>query len=802
LDSRLLLPVNTLLDGAYRIVCVLGTGGFGITYEAEDVALRTKVALKEYYPFDFGDRDASMSVKPKSERHKPTFDWGRSSFVQEARMLARFDHPSIVRVSRVFEANSTAYMVMRLEQGQSFEAWLKGLGRPPTQTEIDRITGPLLDALETMHAQNFLHRDIAPDNIIVRADGTPVLLDFGAARRAVGEMSRTLTGVVKAGYSPQEQYATDSRMQGPWTDFYALGGVLYRAVTGRPPEEATLRAIDDGMPPAARAAKTGYRPAFLEAIDACLAVRHADRPQSAAALRPMLLGQGPPATAEPQRFTSTGRNASSTSAEPAPWMTAKRWLLIAASLALVAGGYGGLEFTRWSGEQQHQLDADAKRRQNDQAAAAKRTADERARQEQEARRLSDTAAAKKKTDEDALAKTLTEADAKRRQNEKLAAERQARAQQEAEASRKAQEERIAAETRAISEKTQQSAQAARDWQDGERYLHGRGVTKDYAKARELFEKAAAGGNSGGTSGLGWLHENGLGLPKDHAMARDLYEKAVAAGNSAAMNNLARLYRNGWGGPRDYVKSRELSEKAAASGNNLGMLNVGWLYQNGWGAPRDFAKAREWYERAAATGNTAAMANIGWLYYEGLGVTRDYVKAREWFEKAAAAGGSAGTQGLGVLYERGQGVAQDHAKARELFEKAAATGNDNAMNSLGWLLQSGPVGSQDYAKAREWYEKAIVTSNKFALRNLAMLLDEGLGGPADAPRAARLLLEAARVHNNAAIDDLRGSMAKWSDNARIEVKRELTRLGHYQGPLNGTWDNNARNAIGAYLAAGT
>ena len=106
-----------------------------------------------------------------------------------------------------------------------------------------------------MHGENFLHRDIAPDNIIVRADGTPVLLDFGAARRAVAEMSRTMTGIVKAGYSPHEQYSSDSRLQGPWSDLYALGGALYRAVTGQAPEEATLRVDQDHVLPAAKAAK-------------------------------------------------------------------------------------------------------------------------------------------------------------------------------------------------------------------------------------------------------------------------------------------------------------------------------------------------------------------------------------------------------------------------------------------------------------------------------------------------------------------------------------------------------------------
>jgi serine/threonine protein kinase len=142
MDSRLTLPVNTVLDDSYCIVRVVGSGGFGITYEAEDIKLNMRVALKEYYPLEFGDRDSTMSVKPKSDRHRQTFQWGRSNFLQEARTLARFEHPSIVRVTRVFEANSTAYMVMRFEQGQSFEDWLAGLGRSPTQEELDRIVAP------------------------------------------------------------------------------------------------------------------------------------------------------------------------------------------------------------------------------------------------------------------------------------------------------------------------------------------------------------------------------------------------------------------------------------------------------------------------------------------------------------------------------------------------------------------------------------------------------------------------------------------------------------------------------------
>jgi serine/threonine protein kinase len=452
LDDRVVLPVNTVLDGSYRIVRVVGSGGFGITYEAEDIRLRAHVAIKEYYPHDFGDRGATLNVKPKSDRHKETFDWGRANFLLEARTLARFEHPSIVRVSRVYEANSTAYMVMRFEQGQSFEAWLKGLGRPPAQDELDAIVAPLLDALQIMHAENFLHRDIAPDNIIVRADGTPVLLDFGAARRAVAERSHALTGIVKAGYSPNEQYASDSRLQGPWSDFYALGGTLYRAVTGRVPEEATLRVSDDRTPTAASITKGTYRPGFLAAIDACLKVRHADRPQSVAQLRPMLfspvqqLRSKPKPKSEPKSVAKSSPKSVRRVEAPASGMVGRRTLAIAALLVVLGGAYGGFEYARWAGAEATSKAEQAAKQQSDTAAAKKRADEEelaRARgesgrkadlAEQEARQRADAAAARKRVDDEQLARTQAEA---RRKTE--LAEQEARQQADAAAKKRADE---------------------------------------------------------------------------------------------------------------------------------------------------------------------------------------------------------------------------------------------------------------------------------------------------------------------------------------------------------------------------
>jgi hypothetical protein len=206
-----------------------------------------------------------------------------------------------VRVISVFEAHGTAYMVMRFESGQSLKAWLAGIGRLPTQAELDNLVEPLLIALELMHAADFLHRDIAPDNIMIRPDGSPVLLDFGASRRVLPQLSASLTGVVKQGYSPQEQYSSDGRSQGPWTDIYAFGATLYRAVTGETPLEATARMLDDGMAPASVAAAGHFLPGFLAAIDAAMRLHPRDRPQSIAEWRPQLLPASARSLGEPGR---------------------------------------------------------------------------------------------------------------------------------------------------------------------------------------------------------------------------------------------------------------------------------------------------------------------------------------------------------------------------------------------------------------------------------------------------------------------------------------------------------------------
>jgi serine/threonine protein kinase len=283
------LPAGTRLAEDYRIERVLGAGGFGITYLAEEVPLARMVTIKEYFPVDFAVRDPNQAAQPRSEDCTGDYQWGLERFLDEARTLARFDHPNIVRVYRFFREANSGFIVLHYEDGKSFKAWLKGLGRAPRQHELDRVVPPLLDALALLHASDFLHRDIAPDNIIIRSDGSPVLIDFGSARGDIAQHSRTVSALVKPGYSPYEQYASNARQQGPWTDIYSLGATLYQAVTGKRPPDAPSRMVADELVPARDAALSSYRPGFLAAIDAALALDIAARPRSVDAWRKQLM---------------------------------------------------------------------------------------------------------------------------------------------------------------------------------------------------------------------------------------------------------------------------------------------------------------------------------------------------------------------------------------------------------------------------------------------------------------------------------------------------------------------------------
>lgn len=276
------LPRGYMLH-EYRFESLLGCGGFGLTYLAHDTLLDCRVAVKEFAPREVCVREADGRVRARTPAGEAFFTQGRRRFLDEARALAGFRHPHIVRVNRFFEANDTAYMVMEYEDGLPLGDWVRRHGRPERARVLD-IVRALLDGVETIHGTGLLHRDIKPSNILMRDDGAPVLLDFGAARR-FDTGGATLTSIVTPGYAPHEQYHSHGD-QGPWSDIYSLGAVMYWLVVGERPMESVARVPRDSQKPALQAADAGvWGKSMLRAIDWALEPEAQRRPRSVADFR-------------------------------------------------------------------------------------------------------------------------------------------------------------------------------------------------------------------------------------------------------------------------------------------------------------------------------------------------------------------------------------------------------------------------------------------------------------------------------------------------------------------------------------
>ena len=289
MDDSILLPAGTVLGGQYEIEGVLGKpGGFGITYRALDTRLGVQVAVKEFFPRTHARRAADgRSILPNTRDDAAGLDAGRARFLEEARLLARYRHPNIVRVRTYFEANGTAYLVMDYLDGAPLSLYLERRGGRVDAATAEGIIRPVLLALRELHADGIVHRDVDPHNIYLTRAGDVVLLDFGAARVAeAADRGATTSVVLKPGYAPYEQYSANGRL-GPWTDLYAVGATLYRMLAGRVPPEATARILDDDLVPLAEAAPDTPAP-LARAVTWALALRPEHRPQTVEAFDAVL----------------------------------------------------------------------------------------------------------------------------------------------------------------------------------------------------------------------------------------------------------------------------------------------------------------------------------------------------------------------------------------------------------------------------------------------------------------------------------------------------------------------------------
>ncbi len=279
----------------YEIQSVLGHGGFGITYLAKDTSLGALVAVKEYLPNELAARDGETAVVPILEDRNAvkSYQWGLQRFIEEARALALYKHPNIVRVLRYMEMNGTAYVVMEYEQGMSLARHLKNQGGQLIETDLLRVILPVLNGLTVLHENNMLHLDIKPDNIYIRVDGTPMLIDFGSARSAISQAKHV---ILTPGYAPIEQYP-DKGKQGPWTDLYAIGATMYKCITGKKPEDSLnryktiLQYQADPLTPVKKLVKGKYQPYLLDCINWSMQLYPKDRPKSARELQDSMIGK-------------------------------------------------------------------------------------------------------------------------------------------------------------------------------------------------------------------------------------------------------------------------------------------------------------------------------------------------------------------------------------------------------------------------------------------------------------------------------------------------------------------------------
>jgi hypothetical protein len=438
-QNFLALPVGTAI-GRYRIAGILGQGSFGITYRAHDDQLGRDVAIKEYLPTSFAFRHDGLTVLPSSTAAAEDFAWGRQRFVEEGRILAGFQRaPGIVRVHDFLEANGTAYIVMELATGETLGARLQRQKRL-SAAEVERILRTLLGGLEKVHAANFIHRDIKPDNILLDDEGQPTLIDFGAARAAVAGRTSALTGIFTPGYAAVEQF-TDAR-QGPFTDIYGLSATLYQSITGEKPPSAIDRVLEDEYVPLTKRKPAGFALPLLAGIDRGMAIRPEARPQSIAAWRTSLF----PGEAREKPIAAQVPD------KPPRWRIAA---IAGVAAVLVAGAAAGALFL-FAPQKAPVTDADRQQAERNAAAAANKS---RAEEEME-RQAAAAAAEKRRTEEETQREATAEqvrrqkAEADARQQAEAAARQQAAAD---DAQRKAVEDARA--TVAAEEARRQAAEA-------------------------------------------------------------------------------------------------------------------------------------------------------------------------------------------------------------------------------------------------------------------------------------------------------------------------------------------------------
>ncbi len=701
----------------YRFDRVLGQGGFGITYLARDINLERDVAIKEYLPTGFSIREKNQTVHPVTEQQGRDYYLGLERFLKEARILAKFDHPNIVHVLAVFEANNTGYMVMAYEQGESLSEVLAHR-ISLSEDKIAKFILPIVDGLKKVHSIGFIHRDIKPANILIRANHSGVLLDFGSARQTLGRKTHTLTAILSPGYAPIEQYYSKGDEQGPWTDIYSLGATLFRCVVGSAPKDAVARSRAPGnelkeyVQDKLNIYATNYSTELLQAIANALQISPDDRPQSLTEWETDLFR-----TWSANALVSTDKKFDITEDHPteqnparpiAPKLSDKQnnnvstqanrkrfilpGLLLAASVLATAYHYQRFASTA------------RKDSFNERITASKINTD-----------TQDSKSTALPTEDKSNTKWKT--------------------------GLKAYELAHVTDAVKIFQNLADKGDVPSIFMMGAVNWFGVDRTRDEREGRRLINKvnedvlkAANGGKSWAQTMLGVMYEEGITLPQDRDVAITWYRKAADASFPWGQTLLAELYVKDGIPQQDYKKALFWFRKAAENGFSRAQYALGQFYLQGKEINQDYAQAANWIIKAAEQGNAQAQLQAGRLYAGGTGVIKDNEKAMEWGLKAATQGFADAQFAVGNEYFKGKITAKDLTKAAKWYQLAAEQGQLNAQVELGNMYETGNGVIQNHEAAVTWYRRAVAQNDPVAQNLLGLMYRFGKGQLKDIEQA--------------------------------------------------------------------
>ena len=659
----------TLQDGNYRILKVLGQGGFGITYLAIQVRLDRKVAIKEFFMKDFCERnETTRQVTLGTAGSREMVNSCRKKFLKEAKHIAKLDHPNIIRIIDVFDENSTSYYVMEYIEGGSLSNKLGTTGL--SMSDATRYILQVAEALKYIHKQNIAHLDIKPSNIMLNGNDEIVLIDFGVSKQydfsTGGQTSVSPVGC-SSGYAPLEQYDPNGVKDfSPQTDIYSLGATYFKLLTGITPPNAfgiTKNFLQEnlnakGVPTAVisiicksmeklKENRFGDVSSFIEGLNSISLQVDDSSDKKDENIAYKQYEEGTAVMPSQEEIDNWVKNIISSEYNTGRYKSAFEHFSEYAKMGNATAQY-------YLGKMYYEGQCVGGSRNYDKAAEWYR-------------------------------------------------------------------------------KSAEQGNAEAQYNLGIMYENGRGVSQDYAKAVEWYRKSAEQGNAVAQCQLGYMYGQGRGISQVYVKAVEWFRKSAKQGNAVAQYNLGIMYENGRGVSQDNAKAVEWYRKSAEQGDAYAQCNLGIMYRTGLGVFPDYAKAVEWYRKAAEQEDAYAQYDLGIMYENGRGVSQDYAKAEEWYRKSAEQGnaravewyrksaeqGNADAQYyLGKMYEYGRGVSQDNAKAVEWFRKSAEQGNTDAQYQLGYMYHNGIGVSKDYIKAARWYRYAAKGGDVRARKVLA------------------------------------------------------------------------------------